>query len=91
MKTNEQKLIDKYADKLEVLKTLIKTAPDDATYVHHKGFPYGREPKRKSSNGEPQFMFVFNRGKWKNSNDYVSELNRTYASLSKLREMLGIK
>lgn len=89
-KTNEEKIIEKYASNLDALKVLVKTAPNDATYVHYTGAPYAREPKRKSKDLKPQFMFVYKRGKWVSGNKYVSELNRTYASLAKLRELLKI-
>lgn len=89
-KTNEEKIIEKYASNLDALKVLVKTAPDDATYVHYTGAPYAREPKRKSKDLKPQFMFVYKRAKWVSGNKYVSELNRTYASLAKLRELLKI-
>lgn len=89
-KTNEEKIIEKYASNLDALKVLVKTAPNDATYVHYTGAPYAREPKRKSKDLKPQFMFVYKRSKWVSGNKYVSELNRTYASLAKLRELLKI-
>lgn len=85
-------LVNKFKenDRLEQLKALISVdnIPDDATHISRDGGVIARKQKRKSKDGKSQFMMILKRGKWVSGLLHEGELDRTYALISEVRELV---